>query len=127
SNQRAGDLLVTALAAGPEAGVLNPSAAGTNGFEVASGAGYTLWPAASEGGVLQGDHGHPGTRHIPFFVIGGGDHVVDQTIAASGPVNEGDDTAQNPEQAENVDIAPTVAWIYGLEPSSTLPAATGRV
>lgn len=125
-DQRAGDLVVTALASGPTTGPSNPTGAGGNTFDVASGAGYVLANPASAEGVLQGQHGHPGTRHIPFYVIGGGDHVVDQTVGASGAVNEGDDTAANPEQAENVDIAPTVAWIYGLDPATTLPAATGR-
>jgi len=60
------------------------------------------------------------------MVVSGGDHVVDQTIAASGALNEGDDTAANPEQAENVDIASTVAWIYGLDPATVLPDASGR-
>ena len=118
---------MTALASGPTTGLLNPLGAGTGPFEVASGAGYMLAALASAQGVLQGDHGHPGTRRIPFYVIGGGDHVVDQTIAASGAINEGDDTAANPGQAENLDIAPTVAWIYGLDPAAMLPAATGRV
>ncbi len=126
SDQRAGDLVVTALASGPTTGLSNPLGTGGNPFEVASGAGYVLAAPASTEGVLQGQHGHPGTRHIPFYVIGGGDHVVDQTIAASGPLNEGDDTAANPGQAENLDIAPTVAWIYGLDPVEVLPAATGR-
>jgi predicted AlkP superfamily pyrophosphatase or phosphodiesterase len=126
ANQRAGDLVVTALASGPGAGLLNPIAPGGNGFEVASGAGYTLAPLASAQGALQGDHGHPGARHIPFIVVGGGDHVVEQTVAPTGTVNEGDDTAANPGQAENVDIAPTVAYIYGLDPVAVLPAAAGR-
>jgi predicted AlkP superfamily pyrophosphatase or phosphodiesterase len=125
-DQRAGDLVVTALASGPGAGLLNPTAPGTNAFEVASGAGYTLAALASAQGALQGDHGHPGARHIPFIVAGGGDHVVEQTVAPTGTVNEGDDTAANPGQAENLDIAPTVAYIYGLDPSTVLPAASGR-
>ena len=127
ADQRAGDLVVTVLASGPTSGPFNPLGAGTGPFEVASGAGYTLSPFASASGVLQGDHGHPGTRRIPFYVIGGGDHVTDQTIAATGGSNEGDDTAANPGQAENMDIAPTVAWIYGLDPATVLPSATGRV
>jgi len=126
ADQRAGDLVVTALASGPTTGLANPLGTGGNAYEVASGAGYVLAAPLSAEGVLQGQHGHPGTRHIPFYVIGGGDHVIDQTVAASGAVNEGDDTAANPEQAENVDVAPTVAWIYGLDPASVLPAATGR-
>jgi predicted AlkP superfamily pyrophosphatase or phosphodiesterase len=127
ADPRAGDLVVTALASAPTAGILNPLAAGTGPYEVAAGAGFTLSPFASASGVLQGDHGHPGTRRIPFYVIGGGDHVIDQTIAPTGPIDEGDDTAANPGQAENMDIAPTVAWIYGLDPTTVLPSATGRV
>ncbi|MEO6028754.1 MAG: alkaline phosphatase family protein, partial [Candidatus Binatia bacterium] len=127
ADQRAGDLVVTVLASGPTTGLLNPTGTGTGPYEVASGAGYTLSPITTPSGVLQGDHGHPGTRRIPFYVIGGGDHVIDQTIAATGAIDEGDDTAANPGQAENLDIAPTVAWIYGLDPATVLPAATGRV
>jgi predicted AlkP superfamily pyrophosphatase or phosphodiesterase len=126
ADQRIGDLVVTALASGPTAGLVNPTAPGSGPFEVASGAGFTLAPLASATGALQGDHGHPGARHIPFIIVSGGDHVVDQTIAASGTVNEGDDTAANPEQAESVDVAPTVAWIYGLDPATVLPDADGR-
>lgn len=126
TDQRAGDLVVTALASGPTAGPLAPAAPGTNAFEVAAGAGYTLAAPASAAGALQGDHGHPGARHIPFVIVGGGPHVVDQRVAAAGPVNEGDDTAANPGQAENMDVAPTVAWIYGLDPTAVLPAASGR-
>ena len=125
-DQRAGDLLVTALASGPTTGPLNPTGTGTNAFEVASGAGFTLASPASATGVIPGDHGHPGARHIPFIVLSGGDHVVDQMIPATGAVNEGDDTAASPGQAENVDVAPTVAWIYGLDPSAVMPAASGR-
>jgi predicted AlkP superfamily pyrophosphatase or phosphodiesterase len=125
-DQRAGDLVVTALASGPETGLLNPLGTGTGPYEVASGAGYTLAAPASTSGVLPGDHGHPGTRHIPFIVIGGGDYVVDQTVAATGTVNEGYDSGGNPGQAENVDVAPTVAWIYGLDPGVAMPDATGR-
>ena len=53
--------------------------------------------------------------------------MVDQVVPASGGVNEGDDTAANPEQPEAVDIAPTVAWMLGLDPAEVLPSAQGRV
>ena len=125
-DQRAGDLVVTALASGPTAGLDAPAAPGTNAFEVGSGAGFVVEPFLGASGVLQGDHGHPGTRHVPFIVAGGGDHVRAQAIAPAGAVNEGDDTVANPGQAEAVDVAPTVAWIYGLDPAAVLPAAAGR-
>jgi predicted AlkP superfamily pyrophosphatase or phosphodiesterase len=125
-DQRAGDLVVTALASGPEAGVSAPTAAGGNAFEVATGAGFVVESLVGAAGALQGDHGHPGARHVPFIVVGGGDYIVDQIVAPTGAVNEGDDTGANPGQPEAVDVAPTVAWIYGLEPATALPAAAGR-
>ena len=64
---------------------------------------------------------------MPFIVASGGDFVIDQFVPASGAVNEGDDTAANPEQPEAVDIAPTVAWMLGLDPALVMPAAQGRV
>jgi predicted AlkP superfamily pyrophosphatase or phosphodiesterase len=127
ADQRAGDLVVTALASGPTAGLLAPTAPGTGPFEVASGPGFTLASAASSTGAIPGDHGHPGARHVPFIVASGGDFVNDQLVPASGGVNEGDDTAANPEQPEAVDIAPTVAWMLGLDPAVVMPAAQGRV
>jgi len=87
-------------------------------------AGELLITAAEEYGVLDtrlnddaliaGQHGHPTDRHIPFFVLSGGNYVADQEVAASGTPSEGDDTLVLPEQAENVDIASTVGWIYGV-------------
>lgn len=127
ADQRAGDLVVTALASGPTAGPNAPTAPGTGPFEVASGPGYTLASRASSTGAIPGDHGHPGARHVPFIVASGGDFVLDQLVPASGAVNEGDDTAANPEQPEVVDIAPTVAWMLGLDPELVMPAASGRV
>ncbi len=127
ADQRAGDLVVTALASGATAGPNAPTAPGSGPFEVASGPGYTLASPASSTGAIPGDHGHPGARHVPFIVASGGDFVIDQLVAAHGALNEGDDTAANPEQPEAVDIAPTVAWMFGLDPSLVMPAAQGRV
>lgn len=63
---------------------------------------------------ILGHHGHPSDRHIPFIVASGGTYVRDQSVGPGGTPVEGDDTAVLPEQAENVDIAPTVSWLYGL-------------
>jgi predicted AlkP superfamily pyrophosphatase or phosphodiesterase len=128
---RVGELLVTVLASGPTA----PLGGGGNAFETPTGTGYTLSAAASASGAIPGDHGHPGARHVPFLILSGGNFVKSQVIGPSNPgaVNEGDDTGALPEQAENVDIAATVAWIHGLIPSSAndasalLPASSGRV
>jgi predicted AlkP superfamily pyrophosphatase or phosphodiesterase len=65
-----------------------------------------------------GNHGHPVDRHIPFIVASGGKYVADGSVAPSDPaaVDEADDTAALPEQAENVDIAPTISWLLGVDP-----------
>ena len=65
--------------------------------------------------AIPGHHGHPSDRHIPFIVASGGTYVKDQAVAASGEPNEADDTELLPEQAENVDIAPTIAWLLGVD------------
>ena len=76
--------------------------------------------------VALGHHGHSTDRHIPFVVASGGPYLVDQTVAASNPtaINERDDTALLPEQAENVDIAPTLAWLLGV---GTPAQSKGRI
>ncbi|MFQ5456974.1 MAG: hypothetical protein ACE5FC_00765 [Myxococcota bacterium] len=59
---------------------------------------------------------------------------MDQIInpPSSETVNEGDDTRALAGQAETVDVAPTVLWLFGLIPESAddarqvLPEAGGR-
>jgi hypothetical protein len=63
--------------------------------------------------LLQGSHGAPQTRDNFFAVIGGGDFVVHQDRHGRRAFLF-DDTAQNPGQAENVDVAPTVMGLFGL-------------
>jgi ectonucleotide pyrophosphatase/phosphodiesterase family protein 5 len=69
---------------------------------------------------IPGNHGMPSTLHIPTFVSGG-IGVRQQTIA---PTTD-DPSVRSPDQTENVDIAPTAAWLLGVRP----PAAgfDGRV
>ncbi len=73
--------------------------------------------------LILGEHGHPTDRHIPFFVMSGGTYVKDGVIAGAGE-DETDDTASQPTQAENVDIAHTIAWLLGLKQP---PDGQGRV
>ncbi|HYN36432.1 MAG TPA: alkaline phosphatase family protein [Actinomycetota bacterium] len=76
--------------------------------------------------VILGEHGHATDRHIPFVVASGGPYLVDQTVAPSVPeaVDQRDDTGILTEQAENVDIAPTIAWLLGVH---TPAEGEGRV
>jgi predicted AlkP superfamily pyrophosphatase or phosphodiesterase len=64
---------------------------------------------------LTGNHGGPQTRDNFFAVIGGGAGVREQSLAGNRDVFF-DDTLSNPGQAENVDVAPTVMGLFGLQP-----------
>lgn len=67
---------------------------------------------------IPGNHGHGITRHITMFVTGGWDGLADQTsIGPSDPaaVDVVDDTEALPEQAEQVDLAPTYGWLLGVD------------
>jgi hypothetical protein len=62
---------------------------------------------------IPGNHGHPATLHNFFLVTGGSPWIKKgQVIAPSAPSPGRLDKL--PEQAENVDVAPTVAWLLGL-------------
>jgi ectonucleotide pyrophosphatase/phosphodiesterase family member 5 len=92
-NERAGDLVVTA---DPEAVFSDPSPQ------------FQFNP-------LPGNHGHPSARAIPFVVTGGSPLLgPGGRVEPSGAIDEGDDTERNPGQAENVDVAPTIAALLGL-------------
>ena len=75
--------------------------------------------AFSDPGVFDnpivGNHGGPQTRDNFFAVIGGGKLVRSQSLAGSRDAMF-DDTLANPGQAENVDVAPTVMGLFGLQP-----------
>ena len=61
---------------------------------------------------LAGNHGGPQTRDNFFAVIGGAPMIEQRALAgAQSPLF--DDTERNPEQAENVDVAPTVLRLLG--------------
>lgn len=60
---------------------------------------------------IPGNHGMPSTLRIPIIVSGGAGDVVQRRV--DGPA----DPAQRPaDSAENVDIAPTAAWLLGVAP-----------
>ena len=88
---RSGDIFVTA-----EAGKLFASSTGT-------------------GNIAQGHHGSNSTRDNFFAVIGGGSLVRQRTVPGTAAADY-DDTAENPQQAENVDVAATVMGLFGLFP-----------
>ena len=75
--------------------------------------GGTFSDPSSSSNPLPGNHGGPQTRDNFFAAIGGGPFVRQQDRAGT---SDGvfDDTAANPGQAENVDLASTVMGVFGL-------------
>jgi hypothetical protein len=63
---------------------------------------------------LPGNHGGPQTRDNFMAVIGGAG-IVKQATVPGEALPGYDDTAQNPGQSENVDVAPTIARALGFE------------
>jgi hypothetical protein len=50
---------------------------------------------------IPGNHGHPATEPIPFFISGGSPLVAPGTVSS--------------EHARTIDVAPTIGTIYGLK------------
>ncbi len=85
AGERSGDLFVTHTAAGAFSDPANP---------------------------LPGNHGGPLTSDNTFAIIGGGRLVRQQSLAGAVDARY-DDTLRNPEQAQNVDVAPTALALLG--------------
>lgn len=63
-------------------------------------AGWRFSEPAPTGNPIPGNHGHPATRAIPFFIAGGHPAVPRRTTSSA--------------QARTVDVAPTLASFFGL-------------
>lgn len=64
---------------------------------------------------LPGNHGMTSTLRIPM-IVSGGLGVRQQRVEPAAPVSG---AVRLPEQAEQVDLAPTAAWLLGLRPPDT--------
>jgi predicted AlkP superfamily pyrophosphatase or phosphodiesterase len=87
---------------------------------------YTMYRTMNDSSnVLLGEHGRPTDRHVPFIVLSGGTYVRDQVTGPPGTLaTEADDTGAFPDQAELVDIAPTIAWMLNVDAP---PGSEGRI
>ena len=61
---------------------------------------------------IPGNHGMPSTLRVPL-VVSGGIGVVQRTVTGSS-----DPDVRAAGQSENVDVAPTAAWLLGVQPPS---------
>ena len=75
--------------------------------------GWRIGHGGMDSNPIPGNHGHPSTLPIPVIVGGGWSGIRQGAVTADGPTG---DTDRPPNQAENIDIAPTVAWLLGLNP-----------
>lgn len=76
--------------------------------------GYRIGHGGPASNPIPGNHGHEVTLRIPMIVSGGWDGLVtQQVVAPEGPTALTDRPAN---QGENIDVAPTVAWLLGLNP-----------
>jgi hypothetical protein len=70
---------------------------------------------SSTSNPIPGNHGMPSTLRIPTIVTGGADAgIVRRTVPGSD-----DPDVRAADQAENVDMAPTAAWLLGVQPPTT--------
>jgi ectonucleotide pyrophosphatase/phosphodiesterase family member 5 len=76
--------------------------------------GWRIGHDGVDSNPIPGNHGHPTTLPIPVIVSGGWDGIRHgHVVEASGDPDVTDVPA---EQAGNIDVAPTVAWLLGLHP-----------
>jgi ectonucleotide pyrophosphatase/phosphodiesterase family member 5 len=75
--------------------------------------GWRIGHDGPDSNPIPGNHGHAPTLRIPVIVSGGWDGVVVQRVE---PARELAPTDRDPGQAQNIDLAPTIAWLLGLYP-----------
>ena len=76
-------------------------------------AGWRLNHDGPDSNPIPGNHGHVPTLPIPVIVAGGHPAVRQRVVAPPSGLGDGD---RDPAQAENIDMAPTIAWLLGLNP-----------
>jgi hypothetical protein len=89
---------------------------------LAAGDGYKFAEPDPLGanGQIPGNHGHPVTLHNTMLVSGGSPWVrqgvaVAPSVAPPAVATTEWHLTRLPEQSETIDVAPTVAWLLGLE------------
>ncbi|ERJ20266.1 arylsulfatase protein [Salinisphaera shabanensis E1L3A] len=75
--------------------------------------GFNFGEPVGVANPIPGNHGHPVTFHNTMLIAGGIDFIHrgrEVTASIPGPTP----FDRLPEQSENIDIAPTIAWLLGL-------------
>lgn len=74
--------------------------------------GFRFTESDALGNPIPGNHGHEVTYHNTFMISGGAAFIKTQTV--SEPDEPVSHVERRPGQSENVDVAPTVAWLLGM-------------
>ncbi len=75
--------------------------------------GYRFSEPSPQTNPIPGNHGGKITLHNTFMIGGGASFVRKQKV--SEPDEPVDHYERRPSQSENVDVAPTVAWLFGMK------------
>lgn len=106
-------------------------AAGDLVLTAADGYKFAEPNALDESGQIPGNHGHPVTFHNTLLVTGGSPWVkraqsIAPSVAPPDPLTTEWFLERLPEQAETIDVAPTVAWLLGIDiPAEEFPDGRG--
>lgn len=119
-------------AGSPPAGIqARHPAAGDLVLAAADGYKFAEPNPLDESGQIPGNHGHPVTLHNTLLVAGGSPWVkrgvsVAPSVAPPAPLTTEWFLTRLPEQAETIDVAPTVAWLLGIDiPAEEFPDGRG--
>ena len=78
--------------------------------------GYRLTEPTQASNPIPGNHGHVATLPIPQIIAGGWDGLNANDDVPGGEAEDVPDDVRLEGQGENIDIAPTVAWLLNLNP-----------
>lgn len=79
--------------------------------------GFKFAEAGSFAQAIVGNHGHPATFRSTMLISGGAPFVRRGVVVTPSRPDPGP-LDRLPEQAENVDVAPTVLWLFGVQPEA---------
>lgn len=78
--------------------------------------GYRVTEPAQQSNPIPGNHGHVATLPIPQIVAGGWDGLNANTVVPGEEEGTVEPDVRVEGQGENIDMAPTIAWLLGVNP-----------
>ncbi len=87
---------------------------------VSAAPGYRFTETSPNSNPIPGNHGHKATLHNTFMISGGAPFLRRGNLVTADPAamdgnGEVDHFERLPGQSENIDVAPTVAWLLGMK------------